>query len=49
MVDTNVLLDIIKKRNKYADAVEFFKKLASLGANAYISASQATDLSTLTS
>lgn len=44
MIDTNVILDIILKRNKYTEAVQFFKKLEDLCANAYISASQATDL-----
>lgn len=36
MIDTNVILDIILKRNKYTEAVQFFKKLEDLCANAYI-------------
>ena len=44
MIDTNVLLDIMLKRDNYAEIVQFFKKLQELCANAYISASQATDL-----
>lgn len=44
MIDTNVILDIILKRNQYTEAVQFFKKLEDLCASAYISASQATDL-----
>ena len=44
MIDTNVLLDIMLKRDNYAETVQFFKKLEELCANAYISASQATDL-----
>ena len=44
MIDTNVLLDIMLKRDRYTESVRFFKKIEDLCANAYISASQATDL-----
>ena len=44
LIDTNVLLDLVLKREKYQKVFELFLTIKSIGANAYITASAATDL-----
>lgn len=44
LIDTNVLLDLVLKRDNYLQASELFERIDKLGINAYISASAVTDL-----
>lgn len=44
LIDTNIILDIVLKREKYQIAVSLFKTIDNIGAKAYITATTVTDL-----
>lgn len=44
LIDTNVLLDMVLKRNNYEISVKLFNKINELKAQAYITAFSVTDL-----
>lgn len=46
LIDTNIILDMVFKREKYQLTVLLFKTIESIGARAYITAMTVTDLFT---
>ena len=42
LIDTNVILDMVLKRNGCDISMELFRKIKKLGASAYITASSVT-------
>lgn len=44
LIDTNVILNMVFKRNGFEDAVQLFKKIKGTNNNAFITASSVTDL-----
>lgn len=44
LIDTNIILDMVLKREKYQLIVLFFKTIENIGAKAYITATTVTDL-----
>lgn len=44
LIDTNVILDMVLRRNSYDISMELFRRIRETGAAAYITASSVTDL-----
>ncbi len=44
LIDTNVILDMVLKRNGCGSSMELFRKVRETGAGAYITASSITDI-----
>ena len=44
LIDTNIILDMVLKREKYQLTVLLFKTIENIGARAYITATTVTDL-----
>lgn len=44
LIDTNIILDMVFKREKYQLTVLLFKTIENIGARAYITATTVTDL-----
>lgn len=44
LIDTNVILDMVLKRNDYEISMELFRKAKEAGASVYITASSVTDI-----
>lgn len=44
LIDTNIILDMVLKRENYDTSMELFRKIREFGIEAYITASSVTDL-----
>lgn len=44
LIDTNIILDMVLKREKYQLTMQLFKTIENIGARAYITATTVTDL-----